>query len=249
MDGMASTRRVDPEVEPRSQRDSRIARTDPREADLDPDRAHDARLEIREAIDVVDDRERGNVVEERVDGEVAAKGVLFRRAERVVVMNQGVAKADRNACRRSSAAGDSAARVVNRRRHAVLHDLFTRGDLSPERGHLDDLRPELDVRQTKPPPDDPAVAEELLDLVRVRRGADVKILGAPADQEIADAAADEVGLVYSTRGGDAAPSRVGVDVAARDGMLGAATPSDQPSDVIASNTSRTGAKWLIFTTS
>ena len=40
---------------------------------------------------VVDHRERRDVVEERVDREVAAEGVLFRRAEGVVAADQGVA--------------------------------------------------------------------------------------------------------------------------------------------------------------
>jgi hypothetical protein len=48
-----------------------------------------------------------------------------------------------------------------RRRHAVPHDFFTDRDL-PERRDLDHLRPELDVRQTEAPPDDPAVPKEFL---------------------------------------------------------------------------------------
>jgi hypothetical protein len=54
-------------------------------------RAHDAGAQIVEAADVVDDRESGDVVEQRVDREVAAERVLFRRAERVVVVNEVLA--------------------------------------------------------------------------------------------------------------------------------------------------------------
>jgi len=41
-------------------------------------------------------------------------------------------------------------------------------DLPPERGDFDRLRSELDVRETEAASDNPAVAEELLDLVRMR---------------------------------------------------------------------------------
>ena len=44
--------------------------------------------QIVEATDVVDDRERRDVVEQRVDGEVAPKRIFFGRAEGVVAMNQ-----------------------------------------------------------------------------------------------------------------------------------------------------------------
>ena len=46
--------------------------------------------------------------------------------------------------------------------------------------------------ETEPSADDPAVPEQLLDLVGPRRGADVEILRRAVEQEIADAAADDV---------------------------------------------------------
>jgi len=52
--------------------------------------------------------------------------------------------------------------------------LFLR-DLPPERGDLDHLRAEADVRQAEAASDDEAVPEQLLDLIRVRVGADVEI--------------------------------------------------------------------------
>ena len=76
-----------------------------------------------------------------------------------------------------------------------LRRQLVRRDLPPERGHLDRFRAELDVGESEPPSDDPAVAEQLLDLVRVRRRADVEVLGPAAEQQVAHAAADEVGDV------------------------------------------------------
>ena len=43
-----------------------------------------------QAADVVDNGEGGDVVEQRVDGEVAAEGVLLRRAEGVVAANEQI---------------------------------------------------------------------------------------------------------------------------------------------------------------
>ena len=51
-------------------------------------------------------------------------------------------------------------------------------DLAAERRDLDHLRAELDVREPEAAADDPAVAEQLLDLIRMRRRADVEILRA-----------------------------------------------------------------------
>jgi hypothetical protein len=51
-----------------------------------PDRAHDPCPQILQPVDVVDDREGCDVVEQRVDREVAAERVLFRRSERIVVV-------------------------------------------------------------------------------------------------------------------------------------------------------------------
>ena len=168
-------------------------------------RAHDAGVEILEAADVVDDRERRDVVDERVDREVAAERILFGRAEGIVVMDQMLAFG----------------RARIRSRDAVLHDLFAGRHLPAERRDLDHLGAELDVRQPEAPADDPAVAEELLDLIGVRRRPDVEILGAPAEQQIADAAADEIGDVIELAQPVENLERIGIDVAARDRVLGA----------------------------
>ena len=68
-----------------------------------------------------------------------------------------------------------------------------RVQLTPEGRDLDRLRAESDVRQAETPADDPAVPEQPLDLVRMRRGADVEVLRPAAEQQIAHAATDEVG--------------------------------------------------------
>ena len=79
--------------------------------------------------------------------------------------------------------------------------------------------PELDVREAEPAADDPAVAEELLDLVGMRRGADVEILRPPAEQQVADAAADEIGGVIVLVQPVQDLEGVGIDVATRDRVL------------------------------
>ena len=89
-----------------------------------------------------------------------------------------------------------------------------------ERRHFDRLRPELHVRQAEPPADDPAVAEQLLDLVRVGGGADVEILRPPLEQQIAHAAADEIRDVVVFVQPIKNFERVGIDVAAGDRVLG-----------------------------
>jgi len=198
-------RRLDREVDPRGERDRAqhahgiLAKPHVGVAD----RSHDLVAQVVEAADVIDDREGGDVVEERVDREVAAEGVFLGRAERVVAMDQVLAFGRRRVGRR----------------HAVGDDLFSRANLASERRHLDHLRSELDVREAEAAADDPAVAEELLDLMRVRRRADVEILRAAAEQEIADAAADEVRDVLALAEPVQHLECVSVDVAARYRML------------------------------
>ena len=55
------------------------------------DGADHAVLQVEEAVHVVDHREGGDVVEQGVDREVAAEGVLLGRAEGVVAPDEGVA--------------------------------------------------------------------------------------------------------------------------------------------------------------
>ena len=73
--------------------------------------------------------------------------------------------------------------------------------------------------KTKPAADDPAVAEQLLDLIRVRGGADVEVLRPSAEQEIAHAPADEIRDVVVLPKSVQHFERIRVDVAARKCVL------------------------------
>ena len=90
--------------------------------------------------------------------------------------------------------GSSTATLGRRRHRRRRRRLLFRagGNLAAKCRHLDDFRAELHVRQAEPPPDDPAVPEQPLHLVRVRRRADVEILRRPAEKQIAYAAAHEI---------------------------------------------------------
>src|SRR6185503_11812962 len=72
-----------------------------------------------------------------------------------------------------------------------------------------------------PPADNPAVPEQFLDLMRVRRRADVEVFRPPAQKQVADAAADEVGDVIGLAEPVEHFEGVGIDVAARERVLGA----------------------------
>src|SRR6266568_3901837 len=131
------------------------------------------RLQIRATADVVDHLAGEDVVEEPVHREVAAPRVLLGRAEDVVAGDEEVA------------------RLVA---HLVVGGGV--GGVLPEGGDLQDLpAAEVDVRQPEPPADEPAIAEGGPHLARVRARRDVEVLRRVAEQDVADAAADEVGLV------------------------------------------------------
>ena len=174
-------RRVEREVEPRRQHDrAQHAHGILLEALVGvADRANHPIPDVGEPADVVDDRAVGDVVEEGVDGEVTPEGILFGGAEGVVAMDLQIALAF-GVVDLGFAIG-RLRRLAGRGRHVLA-----------ERRHLDGLVAELHVREPEPPADDPAVPEQLLDLIRMRRGADVEVLGPAAEQQIAHAAADEI---------------------------------------------------------
>ena len=68
--------------------------------------------------------------------------------------------------------------------------------VAPEGGDLDDLAAaEEDVGEAEAPADDAAVAEERADVLGAGARGDVEVLRLAAEEEVADAAADEVRLV------------------------------------------------------
>ena len=128
----------------------------------------EARAQVVLSPHVVDDPAVIHVVEEAVDGEIAAAGVLLRAPEDVVVTDEQVLR--------------QVLQLVER--------------IGAEGRYLDDLAAaEEDVRQPEPAPDQTRVAKGVLDLARVRAGRDVEILGADPEEEVADTAADQVRLV------------------------------------------------------
>src|SRR5688500_762101 len=139
--------------------------------------------DVVESSDVVDDRPSLDVVEQRVQREIASKRVFFGRTERVVMVDQQI-----------RIVGGRARRGRNGRRG---HGLFfgARRDLTAEGCHLDYLRAELHVREAEAPADDPAIPEEPLYLVGMRGGADIEVFRRAAEQQIAHAAANQVGDV------------------------------------------------------
>jgi hypothetical protein len=82
--------------------------------------------------------------------------------------------------------------------------------VGPERRGLDDLRSEEHVREPEPPADDPRVAERRLDLVGGRARRDIEVLRFLADEQIANAAADEIGLVAGA--GQLADHAIGIRI-------------------------------------
>ena len=192
--------RIDGETEPRRQRDGAehadrvFDKANLRIADA----ADDAGPQIVQTARVVDDRERRDVVEQRVDREVAAKRVFFGRAEGVVAMDEMLVTPRVRADGRCAVrCGQMFISVQDRSRHPVLGDLFTGLQLAPEGRDLDDFWTKPDVSQSEPSTDDPTVSEELFDLVRVRGRSNVEILGSSPKKQIAHASTDEVSSVVS----------------------------------------------------
>jgi hypothetical protein len=100
----------------------------------------------------------------------------------------------------------------------VLVDLGMRGT---ERRDLDDLVAEAHVRQVEAPADQAAVAEDPPDLLRVRVGGDVEVLGLDVEQQVAHGAAHEEGLVTGVLEPIEHLERGRRDVRTRDRVVGA----------------------------
>ena len=130
------------------------------------DGADEPRAQVGLAADVIDHPALVHFVEEAVDGEIAPAGVLLLVAEDVVVADEEVL--------------------------GEIGQLVER--VGAEGGDLDDL-PALviDVGEAEAAADEPRVAEGRLDLVRVRGGGDVEVLGVHSEEQVANAPADEIG--------------------------------------------------------
>src|SRR5690606_6219667 len=130
------------------------------------DQTHHAIGDIFEAADVVAYGKVFDGVVQRVRGEVAAHGIVL----------------------------DAAVHVVAQYATIVVHFAIATAVIAvgAEGRDLDDLAPEHHVRQPEAASDQAAVAEQRLDLFRSGVGGHVEVLGMPADQQIADGAADQV---------------------------------------------------------
>ena len=166
-----------------------------------------ASLEVLQATGEVNDRKVGDVVEERVHREVAAEGILFRRAERVVAMQHAI----------------DVAQLVDDDPFARF---FRRGQLrgrqlTTERGDLDRLGAEAHMRKPEAAADDPAVPEQLFHLVGMRAGADIEVLRPAAEEQVAHAAADQVRGVVTLVKAIQNFQRIRIDLFAGDRVPGA----------------------------
>ena len=170
------------------------------------DAADDSRFQVVESARVIDDRARRDVVEQRVDGEVAPECVLFGGAERIV------------AVKKSNMPGRLVDCSVDICMDVGCRQLFSR-QLPPECRHLDRLRPKPHMREAKASSDDPAVSEQSLDLVWVRGRADVEVFRPAPQEEVPDAAAYEVGDEMFPVQPVKHTERVGVDLLAGDVVL------------------------------
>ncbi len=132
------------------------------------DQAQCVLLEIVYAADIVAHAEIGDVVIERVHGEVAAQRVFLDRAVDVVAHDAPV---DEMTIAAAVVAG------------------------AAKRRDFDDLAAEHDVRKSKAAADQTAVAEQAAHLLGRRVGRDVEILRVAAEQEIAHCAADQKRLI------------------------------------------------------
>ncbi|MNO99959.1 hypothetical protein D3C76_917440 [compost metagenome] len=140
----------------------------------DADQPHQAIADVMHAVCVVEDALGGRVVIQRIDGEVAALGVVFQAAIDVVAQD--------------------AAAFVARCLVAVFLILALRV-MGAEGGDFNDLPAELHMGQLEAAADHPGVAEFGADLLRGGVGGHIEVFGAQVQQQVADATAHQVSLV------------------------------------------------------
>ena len=138
------------------------------------DQADQAIADVVHAAGVVEDALAGRVVVQRIDGEVAALGVVLERAIDVV-------------------AKDASALVARGQLAGILVVFFR--VVGAEGGDFDDLAAEVHVDELEAPADHACVAKLGTDLFRGRTGGDVVILGIELQQQIAHTATHDIGLV------------------------------------------------------
>ena len=156
------------------------------------DQAHRARLHVLVAADVVAYREILDRVVQRVAGEIATDRIVLDAAVDVVAHQPPVLHLA------------VAAAVVA---------------VGAEGGHLDDLAAVDHVGQAEAAADQPAVAEQALDLLGRGVGGHVEILRMHAQQQVAYRPADQVGAKAGLAQPVQHPQRVGTDVLARKDVL------------------------------
>jgi len=118
-----------------------------------------ARFQVSDSVDVVDDLFGVDVIEETVDGEVAAAGVLHGVAELVVVSDEQIVFA-----------GTVAVSVL-----ALV--VCGRARIGAEGRCLDDLSAKEDVGQSETSTNDAAIAKQAAQLVGLRAGRYVEVFG------------------------------------------------------------------------
>jgi hypothetical protein len=131
------------------------------------DHAQRLLLQVGHAVVVVDDGLARRIVVQRVDGEVAPRGVLGLTAEHVVGQHPAVL------------VGGGRAFLVQR----------------AEGRDFDGLAPAHDVHDAKAPTDDARATEQRAHFLRRGAGGDVEILGRQTGEQVAHGAAHHEGLV------------------------------------------------------
>ncbi len=134
-----------------------------------PNDAQPSGAQVFEAVGVVEDGEVGVVIVEGVDREVPPQGVLLDGPIGVVAHDQPVLY---------PAVGLRNVRVE-----------------AAEGRHLDDLGPKVDMGEAETPPDQTAVAKDPAHFLGLGIGGHVEVLGLAPEEEVADPAAHQMGLV------------------------------------------------------
>ena len=158
-----------------------------------PDHADDALAQVREAAAVVQDLLGGRVVEQGIDGEVAANRVLGLTAEDVVAQDAAVLVA-----------------------HLVV---VLAGRAAAEGRHLDRFLAAQHVHQAEAAADDPRAPEHRLDLLGRGAGGHVEVLRLEIHQQVAHGPAHHEGGVAGLLQPQDDLARTRAQPLARDPML------------------------------